>query len=187
MLNASLKIEFRRASKDYYNKILEWLEEPHVREFWDNSLEHRKDIFIFMNGRKEPSPYWNGIFDYWIGFMNGDPYCLLMTSEILPTQSDLSETWKMHLSRTGKTYSIDFMIGNKNYLGRGLAAFTLEFFIKFIHDNDSLIDTFLIDPAEYNPKAKHVYEKSGFSTVATFFRNIGDKEQIKHYLMVKKL
>lgn len=187
MSNKNLNIHFQKASVDYYDQVLEWLEKPHVKEFWDSSLELKKDILIFMNGRNEPSPYWDGIFDYWIGFIHDEPYCLLMTSEIFSTQSDLSEVWKEHLSNSGRTFSIDFMIGNNTYLGCGLGGLTLEAFTKFIYDCNPSIDTFFIDPTDANHKAKHVYEKAGFKTVATFLRDFGSKKDVTHYLMVKKV
>ncbi|MBM3192099.1 MAG: hypothetical protein FJZ63_05570 [Chlamydiae bacterium] len=66
-MNNSLDLTFQKASLDHLEHILQWLEEPHVREFWDNSLEHKEDIVVFMKGRKATSPYWDGIFDYWVG------------------------------------------------------------------------------------------------------------------------
>lgn len=183
MLN---KPKFKKASIDCLTQVMEWLEEPHVKEFWDNSSEHKKDILIFMNGRNEPSPYWEGIFDYWIGFMNEEPYCLLMTSEVLPT-SDLLDPWQALSSKAGRTFSIDFMIGNKKYLGCGLGGFTLAAFTQFIHSLDPSIDTFFIDPAETNPRAKRVYEKGGFTTMATFLRDCGDERNVRHFLMMKKM
>jgi RimJ/RimL family protein N-acetyltransferase len=188
MGNSSLKISFKKASLDHKKYVLQWLEEAHIKEFWDSSPEHREDILIFMQGRKEPSPYWNGMFDYWIGLINEEPYCLLMTSEILPTQSDLPEIWKAHLSNTGRTFSIDFMIGNTKYLGQKLGGPTLEAFTQFIQQKvDPAVDTFFIDPAASNPRAQHVYEKGGFKTVATFYRDSGEEKNVKHFLMVKQM
>ena len=181
-------ITFTKASLVYSDCVLQWLEEPHVKEFWDNSQEHRDDILIFMKGRNEPSPYWNGIFDYWIGLSDNIPFCLVMTSEILSTQTDLPEIWKAYLPKTGKTFSIDFMIGNPKFLNKGLASSTLEAFTQFIQNAiDPSVNTFVIDPAESNPKARHVYEKAGFQTRATFFRDFQGKKEVKHYLMVKQL
>lgn len=181
-------VAFKKASPEHREVVLNWLSEPHIKEFWDTSPEHRDDILIFMQGRKEPSPYWNGMFDYWIGSINGEPYCLLMTSEILSSQTDLPEGWRDYLSKAGKTFSIDFMIGNKKYLGKGLGGITLERFTQFIHEAiDSAVDTFFIDPADSNPRAKHVYEKGGFKTVATFYRDFQDAKNVKHFLMVKKM
>lgn len=179
------KITFKRASLEHQKDVQKWLEEPHVKEFWDNCPEHLEDIIIFMKGRKVPSPYWDGMFDYWIGLIDNKPYSLLMTSVILPSQTDLSELWKRHLSKTGKTFSIDFMIGNREYLGKGLSSPTLEAFTKFFSEEvDTAATTFFIDPADSNPRAKHVYEKAGFKNVGTFYRDCHDQKNVRHFLMV---
>src|SRR5690349_8020111 len=101
-------MRFEKANLSHKKAVLKWLEEPHVREFWDTSQEHQQDILIFMEGRKEPSPYFGAIFDYWIGLIDDMPYSLIMTSELLPHAEDLPEHWQEHLSTTGKTYTIDF-------------------------------------------------------------------------------
>jgi|GEM_PF-270460 len=181
-------IHFKKASPEHKENIFQWLEEPHVKEFWDNSQNHRKDILIFINGRKEPSPYFDGIFDYWIGLVNNEPYCLVMTSEIFPTQTDLVDVWRENLSKNGRTFSIDFMIGNRNYYGKGLASPTLEAFTKFIQEKvDSFIDTFFIDPEESNARAKHVYAKAGFQCISDFHRDCNGDKDVRHFLMVKKI
>lgn len=181
------RLMFKKASPQHREAVLQWLSEPHIKEFWDNTPEHRDDILIFMSGRKDPSPYWNGMFDYWIGHVDDEPYCLLMTSEVLPNQDDLPEGWQANLSSNGKTFSIDFMIGNVKYLGKGLGGPTLEKFTCFIQETiDPSVDTFFIDPAASNLRAKHVYEKGGFRVAATFYRDCHDEKDVKHYLMVKK-
>lgn len=171
MTQSKNRIEFVRASLGYLQDVRSWLEEPHVREFWDNSPNHKGDIKIFMEGRKTPSPYFEGIYDYWIGLYEGRPYALMMTSEVLEDDSDLPKPWRPHLSQTGKTFSIDFMIGDPKYVGKGLGAQTLNDFMKFfIQQIEQKADTFIIDPAQNNPRAKHVYEKAGFRSVDDFVR-----------------
>ncbi len=165
------KIHFEKVTIAHEKCIFDWLEKPHVQEFWDNSQKHRDDIINFVNSRKEIC---EGLFDYWVGSIEGNSFCLVMTSEILST-SNVPDVWKTHLSKTGKTLSLDFMIGNENYLGKGLAAPTLEEFTLFIKDKiDKSVDTFFIDPNENNPRAKHVYAKAGFKVVTEFIRN-GDR------------
>src|ERR1043166_5147939 len=105
-------LHFEKATLTHQTPIFTWLENPHVKEFWDNTPEHREDILIFMKGRKEPSPYFEGMFDYWVGFVHNEPYSLLMTSEVQDTP-DLQDLWRAHLSQKGKTFSIDFTIGNE--------------------------------------------------------------------------
>lgn len=180
------KIHFEKATLPFYETILSWLDATHVKEFWDNTPEHRQDILLFMQGRKEPSPYADGIFTYWIGFVDQDPYCLIMTSEMLD-DIDLPTYYKECISKTGSTCSIDFMIGNENYFGKGLAATTLEAFMQFMREKiDPTIDTYMIDPEEANSRAKHVYERAGFNRISEFVSTCGSGKGIKHFLMVKK-
>ena len=182
------KIHFEKASINYKKTIYDWLEASHVKEFWDNSQNHKDDILIFMNGRKDPSHYFEGICHYWIGFINNEPYCLFVTTEVLPTEQEIPEAWKSYLSKSGKTFTIDFMIGNETYFGKGLASPTLKAFTGFIKTKiDSSVDTFLIDPEESNQRAIHVYTKAGFHHVADFHRDWQNAKNVKHYLMVKKM
>ena len=178
-------IQFEKATLPYHHVILGWLESSHVKEFWDNTPEHRQDILLFMQGRIDPSPYADGIFTYWIGFIDKNPYCLVMTSEMID-DAGLPSYYKKCISKTGKTCSIDFMIGNEKYFGKGLAAPTLEAFMQFMRSKiDPSIDTFMIDPEEANFRAKHVYEKAGFKTISEFVSTRGSGKGIKHFLMIK--
>lgn len=180
-------IKFEKANLTHKEIIFSWLAKPHVQEFWDNSQAHREDILIFLQGRKELSTYFNGIFSYWIALINNEPFALIMTSEI-KDEANLNTLWKKHLSTTGKNYSLDYCIGNETYLGKGLAAITLENFTEFFqHNIDSKADTFFIDPAIDNPKALHVYEKAGFKLIGDFIMENGAFAGEKTYLLIKKI
>lgn len=180
-------IHFEQVNLDHQKLIFDWLESPHVQEFWDNSQEHKDDIINFMEGRITPSSYWNGIFSYWIGSINNTPYCFLLTSEIQKNET-YPDLWKENLSKSGKTLTIDFCIGSTDHLGQGLAAPTLQAFTEFYHRSvDPAVDTFFIDPDENNPRAQHVYAKAGFQLVGDFVMNEGFFDGHKTLLMVKKI
>lgn len=183
------KMTFEKLTPLYQPLIFEWLDKPHVQEFWDNSQAHRDDILNFINGRKEPSPYFEGIFDYWIGLYQEKPYCFLLTSEVTTHQSvPMPDLWRIHLPPIGKTWTIDFCIGHEDFLGKGLASPTLEQFTRFIHNTlDSEVRTFFIDPDEQNPRAIHVYAKAGFKNAGAFDVEDGFFEGEKSLLMIKKL
>ena len=182
-----MKMTFKKVEFKHKDIIFAWLDSPHVKEFWDNSQAHRDDIINFMEGRKTPAPYFKGIFDYWIGFVDDNPYCFLLTSMYKKDQK-LDDTHKNNLSKTGNTFSIDFCIGNLEYLGVGLAAPTLETFCKFFQaEIDNSADTFFIDPDENNPRATRVYNKAGFEPAGTFKVDKGFFEGNQSLLMVKRL
>lgn len=74
-----MTITFEKASLKHKKTIFNWLEEPHVKEFWDNTQEHKDDILIFLGGRSVASIYNDGLYSYWIGSYEGEPYCMIMT------------------------------------------------------------------------------------------------------------
>ena len=165
---------------------MQWLEQDHVREFWDNSQEHKDDIRIFAEGRLQASSYFDGVFDYWIGSHDAEQFCLLMTSR-LASDDELPALWKQQLSKTGKTISIDFCIGDVRFLGKGLAAETLNRFIEFFRSNiESVSDTFFIDPDATNTKAQHVYAKAGFKPVGRYVMPSGVFNGHETLLMIRQ-
>lgn len=181
-------INFKKADSEHQTIIFKWLEEPHVKEFWDNSQAHKDDIVNFINGRKEPSNYYNGEFTYWVGSLDGHPFSLIMSIKENPHENR-PQIKEKYLSKTGNTYGLDYMIGDKEYFGKGFGASTLKEFTEFFQrENDPLADTFFIDPDKSNPRAKHVYEKAGFKCVGSFI--IEGSSVFKNsetYLLVKKL
>ena len=181
-----MKIEFKALTPREKDIIFEWLDKPHVMKFWDNSQAYRDDIINFIEGRETKSLYFGGVFSYWVAFINDEPYGFLMTSE-LNKKSHLPNEYYPYLSKTGKTISIDIMIGNEKFLNQGLATPTLEAFCNFIPvEVDIKIDTFLIDPDEQNERAIRVYEKAGFKVVDTFKIDQGYFAGHMNVLMIKK-
>ncbi|HJD60251.1 MAG TPA: hypothetical protein LFW20_06390 [Rickettsia endosymbiont of Omalisus fontisbellaquei] len=109
-----MNIHFEKANLTHKEIIFSWLEELHIKEFWDNSKEHKEDILNFITGKKQH--YFYGTTNYWVGFINSEPVCFLL-SDILQKEQDLSEIQRKYLSKSGHTITLDFGIGNKNFLG----------------------------------------------------------------------
>lgn len=158
------EITFEKATQKHKEIIFKWLAEPHMMEFWDNTQDHKDDILHFINGEKQH--YFYGTTKYWVANIDDDSYAFILTDEIKESQEGLSELLKQNLSKTGNTIGLDFGIGNKAFLGKGLAAPTLKAFVRFYQTNvDHEADTFFIDPDEHNPRAIHIYQKAGFNIV----------------------
>lgn len=180
-----MNIHFEKTHLKDAEIIFQWLIEPHMMEFWDNSPEHKEDILNFIQGKEQH--YFYGTTAYWIGFINEEPYCFIL-SDILQPEQDLSEIQKKHLSKSGHTITLDFGIGNKKYLGKGLAAPTLQKFVHFYKQAvDPLADTFFIDPDENNPRAKQVYSTAGFKSVGEFDVTTGAFKGSANCLMIKQV
>ena len=178
-------IHFEKAGVQHQNIIFEWLAMPHMQEFWDNSQAHKDDILNFMHGRTQT--YFYGTTQYWVGSLDQEPFCFVLSDEILPSQVESRPLHKKYLSSMGKTMTLDFGIGNLNFVGKGLAASSLKIFIDFYQSQiDPQADTFLIDPDETNPRARHVYEKAGFKLVGEFLMQDGAFKEQKTQLMMMK-
>lgn len=180
-----MNIQFEKAELKHIDTIFEWLRQPHMMEFWDNTQEHKDDIMNFIHGEKQH--YFYGTTKYWIGSIEGELYCFLL-SDILQKDQELSDVHREHMSKSGHTIGLDFGIGNTKFLGRGLAAQTLEAFMSFYCEFvDPLVDTFFIDPDPNNPRAVRVYSKAGFEKVGTYEANAGAFIGQASDLMVKRV
>ncbi len=181
-----MTITYEKANLSHKETIFNWLSEPHIQEFWDNSQAHKEDILNFLYGRKQT--YFFGTTKYFIAKINSVAFAIILCDQIQPNQSDLQKLHHDNLSKHGHTCFIDFGIGNKEYLGKGLAAVTLDGFLKFYKKEvDPLADTFFIDPDLSNPKAKRVYEKAGFVLKGCFEVNSGFFKGNASHLLVRQI
>ena len=144
-------ISFRKAGPDDGNTLLAWLDEPHVREFWDLSDEGRANMLNYLQGT-------SNVFDYWVGDIDGAPFCQVMTT-------DARDGEPRHLtpfiSPHGETWTMDFMIGEPIHVGRGLAAPTLAAFAKFAELEEPRLASLLGEASQ------HVYPCALESTSGT--------------------
>ncbi|MFA6303164.1 MAG: GNAT family N-acetyltransferase [Legionella sp.] len=187
-MNNNSPICFEKVNSTHKEIIFSWLAEPHIMASWDTSQGHKDDINNFIEGRVTPSSYANGKYVYWIAKENNQPFSMIMSIQE-SVDSNINDIKLANLSATGSSYSLDFMIGNKDYYGKGYGARTLSEFIDFFRKEfDPTADTFLIDPAIDNLRAKHVYMKAGFKHVGDFIM-IGEVSSagIPHHLLIKRL
>lgn len=180
-------ITFRKAAKHDLETLLSWIAEPHVTQFWDNSQEHKDDIVCFTQGRQTPSSYAGGRYVYWIASWADETYALLMAIQETH-KDDIGPEKTQQLSKTGHTYSLEYMIGNPSFFNKGYGAKTLLQFLDYFRKTvDHKADTFLIDPDCTNVRAKHVYTKAGFLHMGDFMMegDVSSKGKM-HHLFVRK-
>jgi len=174
---------FRPVTPADLSLVFDWLDTPHIQEFWDNSQAHRDDIAHFTKGRPSASSYFNGMNHYWLGLHNLTPFSFIITHEENDT-TDPPPYFRPYLAKEGLTIGLDFCIGAPAFIGKKMAASTLKAFMTFyVKDVAPTTKTFLIDPFLSNPRAVHVYEKAGFQKVCTFEQENGYFQGRKGILM----
>ncbi|MCD6055566.1 MAG: acetyltransferase [Gammaproteobacteria bacterium] len=162
-------LHFEKVTQQHINIIFTWLAQDFVSEFWDNTQAHKDDILNFAAGRKVPSNYADGKYHYWIASFNHEPFAMFMTIQETHKDCDIGQEKLSLLSKSGNTYSLEYLIGNPQYWGKGYGAKTLSEFIYYFREYvDPKGDTFWIDPATDNPRATPVYMKAGFKHAADF-------------------
>jgi adenylate kinase family enzyme len=152
-----ISMHFEILRKDQEETLKEWLKQDHVAEFWhgvglQNTL---KSISRFVNGEET-------LFTLWIAYDGTIPFGYLMTSKV---DFEKDHLYAKHLNPSSKAITLDLLIGNPSYLGKGFGHRMIrELLQQKFHD---VTDVF-IDPGVDNPKAIHVYEKAGFRKLEKF-------------------
>lgn len=179
MANNSKKIFFRAAKKADLELLRAWFNKSHVKKYWDNSTEMWENVESYLSGNKV-------LYDYWIGLYENISFSLIITSDASendPEAPGCNNSLLPFVEPIGKTWTIDFMIGEEAFLGKGLSYLTLNEFT----ENQEEVTAFLIDPEISNLKAIHVYEKAGFEKVGSYTPDSGYFSGIEHLLMKKKV
>lgn len=137
--------------------VHEWLKKPYIAEWFygqglANTIRHLDE---FLAGK--------GDGQYWLGLDQKRPFAFFITS------------------KAGEdAITLDMLIGEEEYLGKGLAALLIDAFLAAQFPD---IKEVLIDPEATNKRAIHVYKKAGFRIVKEF---IPSHSPHPHYLMKLK-
>ncbi|CCB89426.1 GNAT family N-acetyltransferase [Simkania negevensis] len=141
-------VHLRKEQQDLVNK---WLKQDYVAKYWHGSgLQNTLNtIERFVNGQEK-------LFTLWMAYDKEIPFGYLMTSNVdLKTDHFFAK----YCERDAKAITLDLLIGNTTYLGKGLSHIMIN---KFLLESFSSITDVFIDPGIENHKAIHVYEKAGF-------------------------
>lgn len=146
---------FNPINKDSRNLVHQWLQEPHVSEwFYGDGLKNTlKHLDEFLAGES--------LAQYWIGYDSDRPIAFFITSNVNKPTDELTK-WCVD---NGATITLDMFIGDKSYLGKGLAAPLIK---AFLSSRFPEVKEVLIDPEASNTKAIHVYSKAGFKKIGEF-------------------
>ncbi|SRR5579883_1444052 len=156
-------IEFKVLNKEDCQLLHAWLQEPHVREFWDNGLRTIEQTASYYYRENDVNRF---IFS-----INGEPAGYIQSYNV-----NLHSEYKQFSKENAKTFGVDFFIGNKQLLGRGFAKDIMQKFIElYCYDAVRVI----VDPDPKNLKAIRVYQTCGFKKLVNFV--IGDE---LHVIMV---
>jgi len=163
----STKFSFKPADAAHRDLVHRWLHEPPASEwFYGQGLANTiKHLDEFLNGKS--------FAQYWLAYDKDRPFAFLITSPVEKPKDALTQ-W---CAEKGAAITLDMLIGDHDYLGKGLACTVIR---EFLLSQFPQIAEVLIDPEASNSRAVHVYKKAGFQILGEF---VPSHSPAKHYMM----
>ncbi|MCF6766345.1 acetyltransferase [Thiotrichales bacterium 19S3-7] len=175
-------MQFEKVLDKHKSIILQWFNQEHVKEFYyGEGLENTlKNLELYCQGIRHNGRY---AFDHWLAYYKKQPFGFLMTSPITGPY-DANDDYNRWYDDGKNSYTLDLLIGEAAFLGKGLADKMIR---SFIVSQSVNADIYLIDPEAINTKAIHVYEKVGFKKIGEFYPAFNQKRHIMMRLFVEDL
>ena len=153
-----MNISFTSLSQSHFSLLLKWLEEPHVKAWWDRDINYTEDLVkekytSYTQGYKLENGVKKAIHSFVI-YIGNNPigYIQIYNAYDFTRNQPLLDLPK-------SLAAIDFFIGDADYIGKGIGAEILRAFDYQGYKN------ILVDPDMDNIAAIKTYEKAGFKKV----------------------
>jgi len=167
------KLGFEKISTKHKKTLMNWFEKDYIKEYFygQGLINTINNINLFCEGVNTNGRY---TFDHWVATHNSTPFAFLMTTPVSGPYNENSDYDKWYVD--GKdTFTLDILIGEEQFLGKGLADTLIK---KFILEKYANADFFIIDPEISNTRAIRVYEKVGFREVCRFTPDYNPKPHV---------
>lgn len=156
-----LHISFLPLQEQHLSLLLEWLEQPHVKAWWDQDVHWTPELVIekygsyiegykLENGERKP-------MQAYIACLDNRPvaYIQLYNAHDFPREDGASlQDLPQSLA------AIDIFMGEPAFVGKGYGSGIMKSFLK-----DHVAPHYeacFVDPDRYNTQAVRAYEKAGF-------------------------
>jgi len=161
-------ITFKALKEEHFSLLLKWVEMPHIKKWWDTDINWTQELIEkkysnYVKGFKRLKFKTQIIEKPMHGFIiNCDGvdigYIQYYNKHDFPPEQgyDTSELPE-------SCASIDWYIGEHDYVGKGIGTQALNIFLnKFVF---KVYENAFVDPDTGNVRAIHVYEKIGFKKI----------------------
>jgi RimJ/RimL family protein N-acetyltransferase len=165
MPSSQLNIAFCPVEREHYALLREWLNQPHILEWWGDPEEELGFIRDMVEGRDTTRPFLFtvdgapiGYIQYWfIGHHQNEEWI-----KDNPWLADLPSD----------AVGVDVSVGDPSLLSQGYGSAAVKAFaVQLLEEGHS---TIVIDPDRGNHRAVRAYEKAGFRTIQHLDGRTGD-------------
>ncbi|EKF19010.1 GNAT family N-acetyltransferase [Nitratireductor pacificus] len=154
--NDAGRIAFAPVTAEHYPLLLDWLNRPHVREWWGDPETEVNNIRAKVEGRDSTRPFIIELDGRPIGYIQ---YWFIADNSDETTLADAPWLAELPVDAVG----IDLTIGEKDLLSRGIGSAAVGLMVRQLLEAGHA--NIIIDPAPENARAVHAYEKAGFRAV----------------------
>lgn len=139
-------ITFATFSEKHYAIMHQWLQNEHVRLFWDDGDRTLEQVITHYQPQA-------GVLRYVI-YVENNPIGYIQSYKI-----EKGHAYENSMLEDRENGGMDFFIGDTAYINKKLAYPIL---CQFIAEHCHHIDRLIVDPHRDNHKARHIYQKYGF-------------------------
>jgi RimJ/RimL family protein N-acetyltransferase len=176
MSEARKLIKFRKLQLEDLVLLHEWLNLPHVHEFYDKDKENTVED---VEKRYAPKIKGEKPTDCYFALYEGKPVGYIQKYFV----NDWPELGS-YLNYDDFVVSVDLFIGNPEFMSKGFGSLMLSEFLNQVVFADLKVSLCMIGPEPSNRRAIKAYEKVGFKHVQTV--RIGDEPEMTYIMEVSK-
>lgn len=118
-MTPQFRFNFKPVDQAHRSLVHNWLIQPHVAKwFYGQGLENTfKHLDEFLHGAS--------FAQYWLAYDKNHPFAFLITSSVEKPNDELTK-W---CAKEGQAITLDVLIGDTNYLGKGLSHILIREFL----------------------------------------------------------
>jgi len=141
-----MNLRFRLLGPHDYPLLLEWLQRPHVKEWWDDGDNTLEKVAAHYSSSPETVKRY-----------------LLVTTDHSGNERPVGY-FQFYIAEKG--VGVDQFLADPDLLGKGLGSAALRRFLEFVKEISGQTH-FITDPDPRNTRAIRCYEKVGFKHIKT--------------------
>jgi RimJ/RimL family protein N-acetyltransferase len=150
--NLPHKISFQPLNQTHLNQLCKWLNNPHVKEWWNDNLTPEEIKIKYQQRINDP------IVVSFIIYLDDKPLGFIQYYHA----DKVGDGWWP--DETAGTVGIDQYIGETDYINKGYGTQIIRSFIEKLFSNPD-IKKIIVDVDPNNHRAIRCYEKAGFKFV----------------------
>ncbi len=171
-------IGFVPVRADHYPLLEQWLNAPHMQEWWGDPQTELSHIRDMVEGRDTTRPF---LITY-----DGEPVGYIQYWFVGHHQNEQwikDHPWLTELP--ADSIGVDLSIGDPLKLSRGIGSTALAAFVRMLREQGH--DTIIIDPDPLNTRAVRAYAKAGFRPVPHLQGRTDGVLIMQHHALVHEL